>query len=148
MRVLLKQERGAGALEFALAAPVLFTILIGATQVGTMFYANAGVQNAVAEGARVASIFPLPSDEEIKAAITAQDFGLDAGELAGEPVVEHRVDDDGNAVADISLSYEVPLDFVFFNAGPVMINHSRSVFVQTGTEFMSEGDSGGSSGGG
>lgn len=138
MRTLLRQDRGAAALEFALAAPVLFTILIGATQIGTMFFANAGVQNAVAEGARVAAIFPLPPDEEIAAAINSQDFGLKSGQVVGEPDIDHRVDDDGNPVVDISLTYQVPLNFVFFDTAPVTISHSRTVFVQTGTEFVEE----------
>jgi hypothetical protein len=127
---LIQEERGAGAMEFALAAPVLFTILIGATQMGTMFFANAGVQHAVAEGARVASVFPLPSDEDIKAAVASQKFGLRTDQIVGEPVVVHRTDDDGNAVVEISLSYRVPLDFVFFSADPVTLSHSRTVFVQ------------------
>ena len=138
MRTLLRQDRGAGALEFALAAPVLFTILIGATQVGMMFFANAGVQNAVAEGARVAAIFPLPTDEQIATAINNQDFGLKSGQVVGEPRIEHAIDDDGNPVVEISLSYKVPLNFVFFDAEPVTISHSRTVFVQTGTEFVEE----------
>ncbi len=141
IRALLKQDRGAGALEFALAAPVLFTILIGATQVGTMFFANAGVQNAVAEGARVAAIFPLPTDEQIAAAVNSEDFGLKSGQVVGAPKIEHSIDDNGNPIVEISLSYKVPLNFVFFDAGPVTISHSRTVFVQTGTEFVEEEES-------
>ena len=136
---IIREDRGAGAMEFALAAPVLFTIMIGATQAGTMFFANAGVQHAVAEGARVAAIFPMPSDAAIRAAITSQDFGLNSGQMIGEPSVTHRTDDNGNAVVDISMSYRVPLDFVFFSSDPVTITHSRTVFVQTGTESFGGG---------
>ena len=76
-RSLLGDRRGVGTVEFALACPVLFFFLIGASQIGVLFYANAGLRNTVAEGARIATIYPTPSTTTIKARMAAKRFGLD-----------------------------------------------------------------------
>jgi len=47
---------GAAALEFALAVPVLVSMIWGLFQVGMIFEANAGVQQALGEGARYATL--------------------------------------------------------------------------------------------
>ncbi|MDP7549391.1 MAG: pilus assembly protein [Alphaproteobacteria bacterium] len=49
---MLLDQCGAIAIEFALVAPVLLTILFGIMQFGFYFYAQASVNNAVREAAR------------------------------------------------------------------------------------------------
>ena len=76
-----RDRRGATAVEFALIAPVLIAFLLGVAQLGVLFFANAGLQNALAEGARLATIFPRPSEAAVAAKITQQRFGLDPARL-------------------------------------------------------------------
>jgi len=49
---LLREIRAAAALEFALVAPVLIVMIMGIAQLGLIFFANAGLNNAIAQGAR------------------------------------------------------------------------------------------------
>lgn len=123
-----RNERGAAMLEFALLAPVLLTVVIGAVQMGILFFANTGLQHAVGEGARLAAIFPRPTDTEIRERITSS-LPLDEEDAVGEPEIEYR-QRGTNDVADISWSYRVQLDFVFFQTPPVTLTHSRTVYLQ------------------
>ena len=50
--ILQRDERGAAAIEMALALPVLVTMIYGIFQVGLLYQANAGMQHALGEGAR------------------------------------------------------------------------------------------------
>ena len=121
--------RGASAVEFALAAPVLIAFIIGIGQLGMLFYANADVRNAVAAGARHASIYPRPDDAAVIARINQRVAGLDRTRIAG-PTVARGTDSSGNDFADITMSYAVPLDFIFFRTPPVTLTERRRVFTQ------------------
>jgi Flp pilus assembly pilin Flp len=122
-----RDERGAAALEFALAAPVLITMVVGLAQLGIMYSANTGVHHAVEEGARLAAIFPTPTDDEIAARVLSTKFMVSG---TAEPVVTRDETAAGDPYIDISLSYSVPLDFIFFSLDPVTVQHSRRVFRQ------------------
>ena len=49
-------QRGAAVIEFALSLPILVLLIYGIFQVGLMFQANAGMQHALGEGARYATL--------------------------------------------------------------------------------------------
>lgn len=123
---LIHDRRGASAIEFALAVPVLITLIIGILQLGILFAANAGLQQAVEEGARYATIYPSPSDSAITARVTDSKFGLDSSHITG-PTVSHGTSD-GVGYVDVSMSYAVPLNFVFFETSPVTLNHTRRAY--------------------
>ena len=129
-RVLLQNEKGASAVEFVLAFPVLMIFIIGILQLGVLFSANAGLRQAVEEGARLATIFPIPDDTEIDAQITARvsnsKFGLVASRITG-PTVAHGTSNGVNFV-DVSMSYSVPLDFVLFTTAPVTLSYTRRAY--------------------
>jgi Flp pilus assembly protein TadG len=124
---LLRDRRGLGAVEFALVCPVLFLFIIGTAELGTLFFANAGVRNAVAEGARAAGVYPRPTDTAIKARMAAKRFGLKAQYLS-QPVITTGKDN-GVDYINISLTYQVPLDFVFVTVRPVTLTKSRRVYI-------------------
>lgn len=121
--------RGAAAVEFAWALPLLLLLVIGIVQLGVLFFANADLRNAVAAGSRVASVYPRPDDAAIVERINAQVAGLDWARVDG-PRIARGTDSNGNDYADISMSYAVPLDFIFFEAGPVTLTETRRVFTQ------------------
>lgn len=145
-RRILRSEEGAGAVEFALIAPALFTLIIGVAQLGTLFFANAGLKHAVSEGARLAAVYPQPTPDEIKAELTDARFGLDPDHIPAPPSVVPGESAEGWDYLDISMSYEVPLNFIFFEADPVTLTETRRVFTQDTTG--SSPASGGSGGGG
>ena len=127
-RSLRGDSRGAAALEFALVVPALVLFVIGIAQLGILFMANAGLRNAVAEGARYATIYPRPTDEQIRQRITDTRFGL-RPENVSNVTITHGISG-GSNYADISMSYQVPLNFVLFTVRPVTLTERRRAFIQ------------------
>jgi Flp pilus assembly pilin Flp len=124
---MLRDRRGVSAVEFALICPVLFAFMIGTAQVGILYFANAGLRNAVEEGARSVGIFPRPSYDVIRARMVQKRFGI-RPQLLGTPVITNGTDGGADFV-QISLSYRVPLDFVFVSVRPVTLTKTRRVYV-------------------
>lgn len=58
--------RGATTIEIALILPVFLMMIFGTIQLGMIFMGQAGMSHALGEGARMATIFPTPSDASIK----------------------------------------------------------------------------------
>ena len=56
IRRLKRDEQGAAAVEMALALPVLIIFIYGIFQIGMVMAASAGMQHALGEGARLATI--------------------------------------------------------------------------------------------
>ncbi|MEA2999406.1 MAG: hypothetical protein QOK17_1239 [Sphingomonadales bacterium] len=130
IRNLSRDEGGAGAVEFALVAPALLGFIIGLTQLGMLFFANADLHNAVAAGARVAVVFPRPSDSTITGKITSMLTKLDQTKLS-TPTIAHGTDGNGNDYEDIAVTYQVPLNFIFFKTPAITLRENRRVFVQS-----------------
>jgi Flp pilus assembly protein TadG len=78
-----RNEQGAAAIEFAIAVPVLVSFIYGIFQVGLLFYANAGMQHALGEGARYTTLClsptatgcSVPTDTQITTKVNAELFG-------------------------------------------------------------------------
>ena len=127
-RRLRRDARGVAAMEFGLVAPGLVLMIVGIAQLGILFMANAGLRNCVAEGARYATIWPRPSDTAIRNYITSHSFGHYATSLS-TPTVTHGVDSGANYV-DITVTYSVPLNFVFFTTPAVSLSATRRAYIQ------------------
>ena len=122
-----RDERGAAAVEFAMIIPVFFMLIVGTAQIGTFLYAHAAVRNAVSEGARYATIFPRPTAQQVIDTVKANRANLPAAQFT-EPVVAYS--QVGNTwVADISMSYSLKLNFIFFTTPAMTLNYSRRAYV-------------------
>lgn len=129
LRALAADHRGAGAMEFALAGPVLILFIMAIFQLGLMFYANSGMKHAVGEGARRAIIFPRPTDAEILAELDASEFGLDPARVS-KKTVTHGTTGTGTPYADIELQYQLPMDFGLFDLKPLTLIERRRAYLQ------------------
>ena len=125
IRKLNSNDSGATVIEFAIAVPVLVFMIYGIFMSGTLLMANAGLQHALGEAARHATLFPTPSDDDIKAKITAKKFGLGNGTL--QPV--QIVTDSANHHKTITVTYSQPTDFLFFNGPTMSVTQSKRVYV-------------------
>ena len=127
-RSIFSDRRGAALLEFVFAVPILLTFIIGIAQLGTFFFANSGLKSAVAEGARYATIFPRPTNEQVSAHIMSSRFGLDPTRVTAPTVTDCVVDT--RPCITITMSYSAPLDFIFVQSSPITLVETRRVFVQ------------------
>jgi Flp pilus assembly protein TadG len=127
-----RDDRGAGAVEFALAAPVFITFMWSLFQFALVLMASAGTQNALGEGARKATLYvPAnsgpPSDDVIQAAITSHKFGVGNGTWSTPTIVTDTI----NGTKTITVTYSQPTNFLFFKGPTVTITKSKVVNYST-----------------
>jgi Flp pilus assembly protein TadG len=127
LQALRHDRRGATAAEFAIAIPVLLMLMFATFQVGVLYYANAGLQNAVGEGARVATLWPRRTPTEITNEIEASRFGLNPDNL-DEPELAFG-QTAGQDWVDITLTYNTSLDFVFFQIDGIQLQETRRAYM-------------------
>jgi Flp pilus assembly protein TadG len=124
-RKLLGDQAGGAAIEFAIAVPVLVVMIYGIFVIGMVLLANAGLNHALGEAARLATLYPTPSDTDIQARITQEKFGLGNGTLATPGIVTDNV----NHYKTITLTYTQPTNFLFFPGPNVTITRSKRVYI-------------------
>jgi Flp pilus assembly protein TadG len=130
-------QRGVSAVEFGLLAPVLISFVVGTAQLGTLFFANADMRNAIAAGARAASVWPVPQPDAVKAAVEAQLVRRGAGDAANVTVTDPATDANGNPYMQIAVTYDVPLDFLLYSP-TVTLGDTRTVLVQRASGAAAE----------
>ena len=129
IRRLKRDEQGAAAVEMALALPVLIIFIYGIFQVGMVMAASARMQHALGEGARLATIYPYPTDATVKTRIENKIFGTYIG--------SYTVDDPANLTngagttyaKDLRVTYTVTPNFLFFTAPPVTLVRTKRVYL-------------------
>jgi Flp pilus assembly protein TadG len=131
LKLLRSCQRGGAAVEFAISVPVLILCIYGIFQVGLLYEANAGMQHALGEGARLASLYDrsttshVPTDAAIKAKMTAQLFGKNDGTfVVADPVP-------GTGFKTLSISYTRQMSFLILPGPSVTLNRSKKVYVVT-----------------
>jgi Flp pilus assembly protein TadG len=123
-----RDSRGATLVEFAILAPVFLGMIIAAAQLGLLFFANAGLRNAVSEGARLATLYPRPTNAQIEAKITQRRFGLEPAHVTGPTFVEGT--DNGANYTEITMSYAAPVNFLFYRVTGFTLSQTRRVYTQ------------------
>jgi Flp pilus assembly protein TadG len=128
-----RNERGAAAIEFAIALPILTLFIYGIFQVGLLYEANAGMQHALGEGARLASLYDssttshVPTDDAIKARINAKLYGQNGGTFAvSDPVTV--TNSAAGSYKTLSVSYTRGMSFLLVPGPTVTISRSKRVY--------------------
>ncbi len=107
-------------------------MLWGIFQIGIAFQASAGMQHALGEGARLATICRNPtaagvcsaaSNTEINALIGAKTFGTGIGTFTVADVV------DGSDYKDLRVTFTMPTNFLFFNGPLIDLTRTKRVYV-------------------
>ena len=141
--LLVRDDRGTAVIEIAIALPVIILFVWGIFQLGIAFQANAGMQHALGEGARLATICQSPTaagvcstatDEEIEDRVSEKLFGTGLGEF---DVAVSRPPDDPSTPADesdvnwldLTATFTMPTSFLFFD-GPILnLEQSKRVYI-------------------
>ena len=135
-------SRGAAVIEMAIAVPTLVLFLWGIFQVGIAFQANAGMQHALGEGARMATLCinpasgscSVPSDTAIVAKVNEKlygtgvgDFDVDISRPADDPDTADVDESDVNYL-DLNATFTMPTNFLFFTGPNVSITKTKRVY--------------------
>ncbi|HEU4498033.1 MAG TPA: TadE/TadG family type IV pilus assembly protein [Sphingomicrobium sp.] len=129
-KLLRRDERGVAVIEIAIVLPVLILFIWGIFQVGILYQANAGMQHALGQGARFATLClsPDPCENPTTAAVRTriQDsvFGTDPGTFT---VPMPTTDTNGRMT--LTVNYTQPMNFLFFPGPTVNLTRSKVVYL-------------------
>lgn len=122
-----RDQAGAATVEIALTLPILLLFIYGIFQIGVILAANAGMQHALGEGARYATLFPTPSNELIQARINDKKFGVHVG-IFGTPTVSDPPAGE-SGYRDLAVTYSVTPNFLFFNGPAITFTRTKRVYL-------------------
>lgn len=141
---LIRDERGTAVIEIAIVLPTLVLFLWGIFQLGIAFQAVAGMQHALGEGARLATICQNPtangvcstaSDTAIVDRVNEELFGTGLGDF--DAAVSRPVDDPATATVDeskvdyleLTATFTMPTNFLFFDGPNLNLTRTKRVYV-------------------
>lgn len=125
-----RDERGVAMIEMAFALPILLLFVFGIFQFGVILQANAGIQHALGEGARYATLYPKPADDLIQARMEDEVFGLNVGTFS-EPTVTVPESGVCTNCRLLTVNYTVTPNFIFFSGPQITLVRSKRVYVST-----------------
>ncbi|WP_310475241.1 pilus assembly protein [Sandarakinorhabdus sp.] len=125
LRIFARNRSGATAAEFALTLPLFLAFVFTFFGVGSVFWANAGLRNAVGEGARVATLFPRRSNTEIQNAVSGNSFGL-ASVMAAPTITAGTAN--AQDFVDITVTVTPHFDLFFIDVEPITLSETRRVY--------------------
>ena len=130
MRNIKRDEKGVAAVEMAFALPILLLFVYGIFQFGVILQANAGMQHALGEGARYATLYPKPADSLIQTRMSNSVFGMNIGTF-GAPTVTTPATSECTNCRLLTVSYTVTPDFVFFSGPAINLVRTKRVYTAT-----------------
>ena len=128
-RNLLRNQRGAAAIEFGLAIPVALTLILGCMNFGIYLYFTNSMAVAIDETARSAILWPTPNDAQLQtnfenSLLTAKSFGT------ANMTVTHGTSLDGRAYVDLEGTGAYDINLIFVNLGSIPVKSTRRAYVQ------------------
>jgi hypothetical protein len=132
---LIRNQDGVSAIEMAFALPILIVLIWMFVQLAQVYRAMAGIQQALGEGARFATLClnpgptgctpPTPAD--VKAKINATVYGIGPGTfLVSDPTTGS---DGTSGFYDLTVTYSQPTNLLLFPGPTVSVTRSKRVWV-------------------
>jgi TadE-like protein len=122
-----RDDRGAAVIEMAFALPAMIVMMWMIVQLGLVYRAMSGIQHALGEGARYATLFPQPDNDQIHDRIEAAVYGIGPGTFdIAEPVVGIE---DGTVFLDLEVTYSQETDLLFLPGPTINVSRSKRVWV-------------------
>ena len=127
IRKLSRDEHGATVIELAFAFPALIALIYGIVQLGLVFRAMSGIQHSLGEGARAATLWPVPEVEVIEDRMNAAVYGIGPGDFRIEPPEPGTAD--GSDFLDLEVTYSQPTDLLIMPGPTITVSRSKRVWV-------------------
>jgi TadE-like protein len=132
---ILRDSRGAAVIEIAFALPILILMIWMMVQLGLVYRANSGIQHALGEGARLATLYPQPADSAIEDRMDEAVYGIGPGNFEFE--ISRPEDDPDTAdvdesdvqYIDLSVDYTQTTDMLLFPGPNITIAKTKRVWV-------------------
>jgi Flp pilus assembly protein TadG len=127
-----RDEQGAAVVELAIALPVLVTLIYGIFEFSQLYEANAGMQHALGEGARVATLCipnadaasgcDNPSNTTIVNRMNAKLFGPYGGSF------NVQTPTGTTGYKTLTITYTRTMNFLFFTGPTITLTRSKQVY--------------------
>jgi Flp pilus assembly pilin Flp len=127
IRKLIRDDDGAAVIEMAFALPILITLIWMIIQLGLVFRAMSGIQHALGEGARAATLWPVPAVSDIEDRMNDAVYGIGPGEFDVVDAVPGT--QDGSDYLDLEVTYSQDTDLLFFPGPTIEVSRSKRVWV-------------------
>lgn len=127
-RAILRNARGAATLEFALAIPVLATLMIGILQFGIVMHTSGALRHAMGEGLRYAKVNPGASAAQVEAETRNSLAGVDMSGLT--QVAFTRGTQNGARFGRLTVTYRARPVVPFVPAQIITLNETRQAYLQ------------------
>jgi len=124
-----RDDRGTAIIETAFALPALVLMMWMLVQAGLVFRAMSGIQHGLGQGARMATLFPKPSNDAIEGAINSAVYGIGPGTFDIEDPVSGTAD--GATYLDLKVTYTQPTDMLLFPGPTITVSRSKRVWIAT-----------------
>ncbi len=125
----LARDRRGNVSEFLLTIPLWIILVFAVLNIGRFFFARAGIQNGLGEAARVATLWPAKTSDDIEAAFTAGAFGLTSSE---EPDIDISTGTaNGQSYVEIEVEYDPEFFLLFIPVQPVTLSYTRRAYRPT-----------------
>jgi Flp pilus assembly protein TadG len=131
MKRICHDNEGVAAVEMALALPILLSFIYGIFQMGAILAADAGMQHALGEGARFATLCVNPTQAgcnsptvtQVQTRMQDKIFGIQVGTFdVGLPVV-------ASGHMDLQIDYRVSPNFLFFSLPQFTVTRTKRVYL-------------------
>ena len=124
---LLRSEGGAAVIEIAFALPVLVMLIWMIVQAGLVFRAMSGIQHSLGEGARAATLWPIPDKDTVEAKMQSAVYGIGPGTFnIPDPVTGTA---DGSTYWDLEVTYTQNTNLIFLPGPTITVSRSKRVWV-------------------
>ena len=127
-RLLSRDDRGAAVIEMAFALPALIVLIWMIVQLGFMFRAISGIQHSLGEGARLATIWPQPTDDAIEAKMEEVVYGIEPGTFTIHPP-DAGLSDAGEPYLDLKVSYTQETNLLLLPGPTISVEREKRVWV-------------------
>ena len=124
---IVRDEGGAAIIEMAIGLPILIMLIWMVVQLGLVFRAMSGIQHALGEGARAATLWPVPDTDDIEDRMEAVVYGIGPGEFDIVPPVQGTAD--GSDFLDLEVTYSQDTDLIFLPGPTITVSRSKRVWV-------------------
>ena len=121
-----RDDSGAAVIEMAFALPILIMLIWMIIQLGLVLRAMAGIQHALGEGARLATIWPVPDVDAIQDKMNAAVYGIGPGEFDIPPPVEGTAD--GSEYLDLEVTYTQETDLLILPGPTFNVSRNKRVW--------------------
>jgi Flp pilus assembly protein TadG len=138
-RRLIRSENGAAAVEMAFALPILIVMIWMFVQLAQIYRAMAGIQQALGQGARYATLClnpaatgcSAPTTDQVKTEIQNSVYGIGPGTFT---VSDPTTGNDGTAkFYDLTVSYTQPTSLLLFSGPTINVTRSKRVWIASST---------------